>query len=114
MLCSTSDRILHMFLVFSIGSREIWRGALTRCEDECLQSQGTSDISLNNGGDSQYLVSGYSDSSYAGYVNSKRSMTDYVFTLGGYIVSWKTTLHPTMTLSTTEGFKRNMVERISQ
>ena len=35
-------------------------------------------------------------------MDSKRSMIRYVFTLGGSVVSWKVTLHPTVTLSTTE------------
>ncbi|XP_047320751.1 secreted RxLR effector protein 161-like [Impatiens glandulifera] len=64
--------------------------------------RGTSDIGLSYGGDSQCLVSGYSDSDYAGDVDSRRSMTGYVFTLGGSVVSWKTTLQPTVTLSTIE------------
>ncbi|XP_047319525.1 secreted RxLR effector protein 161-like [Impatiens glandulifera] len=64
--------------------------------------RGTSDIGLSYGGDSQCLVSGYSDSDYAGDVDSRRLMTGYVFTLGGSVVSWKATLQPTVTLSTTE------------
>uniref|UniRef100_A0A3Q7H6Q9 Reverse transcriptase Ty1/copia-type domain-containing protein n=1 Tax=Solanum lycopersicum TaxID=4081 RepID=A0A3Q7H6Q9_SOLLC len=48
------------------------------------------------------LVTGYSDSDYAGDVDIRRSMTGYVFTLGRSVVSWKATLQPTVTLSTTE------------
>ncbi|XP_038895880.1 secreted RxLR effector protein 161-like [Benincasa hispida] len=44
----------------------------------------------------------YSDSDYAGDVDNRRSMTSYVFTLDGPVVSWKATLQPTVTLSTTE------------
>jgi len=47
-------------------------------------------------------VTGYSDSDYVGDADSRRSMTSYVFTLGGSVVSWKATLQPTVTLSTTE------------
>ncbi|XP_047320703.1 secreted RxLR effector protein 161-like [Impatiens glandulifera] len=54
--------------------------------------RGTSDIGLSYGGDSQCLVSGYSDSDYAGDVDNRRSMTGYVFTLGGSVVSWKAIL----------------------
>ncbi|XP_057541678.1 secreted RxLR effector protein 161-like [Amaranthus tricolor] len=64
--------------------------------------KGTSDVGLIYGGDIQCLVTGYPDSDYAGDVGSRRSMTGYVFTLGGSVVSWKTTLQPTVTLSTTE------------
>ena len=64
--------------------------------------RGTSDVGLCYGNDTECLVAGFSYSDYAGDVNSRRSMTDYVFTLGGYVVSWKATLQPTVTLSTTE------------
>ena len=47
-------------------------------------------------------MTGFSDSDYAGDVDSRRSMIAYAFTLGGSIVSWKSTLQPTVTLSTTE------------
>jgi len=63
---------------------------------------GTSNVGLIYGGDTQCLVIGYSDSNYAGDVDSRRSMTGYVFTLGGSVVSWKATLQPIVTLSTTE------------
>uniref|UniRef100_A0A3Q7G4H6 Reverse transcriptase Ty1/copia-type domain-containing protein n=1 Tax=Solanum lycopersicum TaxID=4081 RepID=A0A3Q7G4H6_SOLLC len=52
--------------------------------------------------DTQCLVTGYSDSDYAGDVNTRRSVTGYVFTLGGSVVSLKATLQPTVTLSTME------------
>ncbi|XP_038889281.1 secreted RxLR effector protein 161-like [Benincasa hispida] len=64
--------------------------------------RGMSDVGLVYGNYTECLVTGYSDSDYVGDVNSRRSMTGYVFTLGGSIVSWKATLHPTVTLSTTE------------
>uniref|UniRef100_A0A3Q7HAN8 Reverse transcriptase Ty1/copia-type domain-containing protein n=1 Tax=Solanum lycopersicum TaxID=4081 RepID=A0A3Q7HAN8_SOLLC len=66
------------------------------------EKEGTSDVGLIYGGDTQCLVTGYSDSDYAGDVDTRRSMTCYVFTLGGSVVSWKATLQPTVTLSTTE------------
>uniref|UniRef100_A0A3Q7I212 Reverse transcriptase Ty1/copia-type domain-containing protein n=1 Tax=Solanum lycopersicum TaxID=4081 RepID=A0A3Q7I212_SOLLC len=66
------------------------------------EKEGTSDVGLIYGGDTQCLVTGYSDSNYAGDVDTRRSMTGYVFTLGGSVVSWKATLQPTVTLSTTE------------
>ncbi|XP_048493205.1 secreted RxLR effector protein 161-like [Beta vulgaris subsp. vulgaris] len=47
-------------------------------------------------------VTGYSDSYYAGDVDGGRSMNVYVFTLGGFVVSWKATLQAIVTLSTTE------------
>ncbi|XP_047308518.1 secreted RxLR effector protein 161-like [Impatiens glandulifera] len=64
--------------------------------------RGTFDVGLIYGGDTQCLITGYSDSDYAGDVDSRRSMTGYVFTLGGSVVSWKATIQPIVTLSTTE------------
>lgn len=64
--------------------------------------RGTSDVGLIFGGDTQCSVAGYSDSDYAGDIDSRRSMTGYVFTLGCSVVSWKATLQATVTLSTTE------------
>ncbi|XP_069146024.1 secreted RxLR effector protein 161-like [Solanum lycopersicum] len=64
--------------------------------------RGTSDVDLIYGGDTQCLVTSYSDSYYARDVDTKRSMTGYVFTLGGSVVSWKATLRPTVTFSTTK------------
>ncbi|XP_048490800.1 secreted RxLR effector protein 161-like [Beta vulgaris subsp. vulgaris] len=61
--------------------------------------RGTSDIGLIYGNDTQCLITGYSDSDYAEDVDSRRSITGYVFTtLGHSGVSWKATI----TLSTTE------------
>ncbi|KAJ4705295.1 Retrovirus-related Pol polyprotein from transposon TNT 1-94 [Melia azedarach] len=56
------------------------------------------------------LVTGFSDSDYAGDVDSRRSMTGYVFTLGSSVVSWKATLQPTVTLSTTEAEYMALIE----
>jgi len=64
--------------------------------------RSASDVGLIYGDDTQCLVTGYSDSDYTGDVDSRRSMTGYVFTLVGSVVSWKATLQPTVTLSTTE------------
>ena len=44
--------------------------------------KGTSDIGLVYGDKDPRLVTGYSDSDYAGDVDCRRSMTGYVFTLG--------------------------------
>ncbi|GAA0159880.1 transmembrane signal receptor [Lithospermum erythrorhizon] len=64
--------------------------------------KGTSDVVLSYGCNSQYIISGYFDSDYAGDVDSKRSMTSYVFTLGGTVVSRRATLQSTMIFSTIE------------
>ena len=45
---------------------------------------------------------GYVDSDFAGDVNSRRSTTDYVFTLGSGAVSWVSRLQKIVALSMTE------------
>ncbi|XP_042035223.1 secreted RxLR effector protein 161-like [Salvia splendens] len=72
--------------------------------------RGTYDVGLVYGGDTHCSVTGYSDSDYAGDVDGRRSMTDYVFTLGGSVVSWKATLQAAVTLSTTEAEYMTLTE----
>jgi len=50
--------------------------------------RGTSSACLQFGKSSDGLV-GYVDSDYAGDLDKRRSLTGYVFTIGGYAVSWK-------------------------
>ena len=47
-------------------------------------------------------VVGYCDSDYAGDLDKRRSTTGYAFTFAKAPVSWKSTLQPTVALSTTE------------
>ncbi|PHU25459.1 hypothetical protein BC332_03791 [Capsicum chinense] len=47
-------------------------------------------------------VVGYVDSDFAGHHDKRRSLADYVFTIGGCAISWKATLQTTFALSTTE------------
>ena len=42
------------------------------------------------------------DSDFAADLDKRRSLTGYVFTIGGCAVSWRTTLQPVVALSTTE------------
>ncbi|GJT10613.1 retrotransposon protein, putative, ty1-copia subclass [Tanacetum coccineum] len=51
---------------------------------------------------SKYRLVGYVDSDYAGDLDKRRSLTGYVFTVGGCDVSWKAILQATTALSTTE------------
>ncbi|OAE33937.1 hypothetical protein AXG93_1952s1130 [Marchantia polymorpha subsp. ruderalis] len=62
----------------------------------------TSDIDLCYGANEDILVAGFSYSYYAVDIDSRRSMTGYVFTLGGSVVNWKSTLQPTVNLSISE------------
>ena len=42
------------------------------------------------------------DSDFAADLDKRRSLTGYVFTIGGCAVSWRATLQPVVALSTTE------------
>jgi hypothetical protein len=45
---------------------------------------------------------GYVDSDFADDLDRRRSLTGYVFTIGGCAVSWRACLQPTVAQSTTE------------
>jgi hypothetical protein len=45
---------------------------------------------------------GYVDSDFGAVLYKRRSSIDYVFTVGGCVVSWRVCLIPTVALSTTE------------
>ncbi|PHT38563.1 hypothetical protein CQW23_22136 [Capsicum baccatum] len=45
---------------------------------------------------------GYVDSDFAGDLDKSRSLTGYVFTIGGCAISWKDTLQTTVALLTTK------------
>ncbi|KAG8490975.1 hypothetical protein CXB51_014094 [Gossypium anomalum] len=47
-------------------------------------------------------VIGYVNADFAGDLDRRRSLTGYVFTIGGCAISWKATLQTTVALSTTE------------
>ena len=63
--------------------------------------RGSSSICLRFGRTRDGVL-GYVDSDYAGDLDKRRSLIGYVFTIGGYAISWKATLQSTVTLSTTE------------
>jgi Reverse transcriptase (RNA-dependent DNA polymerase)/gag-polypeptide of LTR copia-type/Integrase core domain len=66
--------------------------------------QGTKEYKLHYGtSDNQILeLVGYSDADWANDVDSRRSITGYVFMLGNNIISWATKAQPTVALSTVE------------
>ncbi|XP_047336163.1 secreted RxLR effector protein 161-like [Impatiens glandulifera] len=76
--------------------------------------RGTSDVGLFYRSNNQCLVTGYSDSDYAADIDGRRSMTSYVYTLGDFVVSWKTTLQSTVTLSTTEAEYMALTEAVKE
>ena len=63
--------------------------------------KGTLNFCLEFGRTNSTLV-GFVDSDYAGDLDRRRSLTGYVFCIGGCAVSWKATLQHVVALSTTE------------
>ena len=63
--------------------------------------KGTSNVCLKFGKSSSGLV-GYCDSDYAGDLDTRKSTSGNVFTLGGMAVNWQSSLQSVVTMSTTE------------
>jgi len=61
----------------------------------------SSDLALCYGG-TYIRLHGYVDSDFAGDVDSRRSTTDYIFTMKSRAVSWVSRLQKTVALCTTE------------
>ena len=66
--------------------------------------KGTEDYGLlfDRRSDRTTALVGYVDSDYGGCLDTRRSTTGYVFTLGGGCISWKSTLQKCISQSTTE------------
>ena len=60
---------------------------------------GTANFGITFQGDN---LEAYCDADYAGDLDTRRSTTGYVFTLGGGAISWSSRLQPTVAASTTE------------
>ncbi|KAG8500580.1 hypothetical protein CXB51_002706 [Gossypium anomalum] len=63
--------------------------------------RGTTDVCLQFGRTRDGVI-GYVDADFAGDLDRRRSLTGYVFTIGGCAISWKATLQTTVALSTTK------------
>nr|CAD1837441.1 unnamed protein product [Ananas comosus var. bracteatus] len=59
-------------------------------------------------------VIGYVDSDFAGDLDRRRSLSGYVFSIGGCAVSWKASLQPIVALSTTEAEYIAMTEGVKE
>ncbi|CAA7041690.1 unnamed protein product [Microthlaspi erraticum] len=64
--------------------------------------RSSTDLNLVYTKGENFRVQGYCDSDYAGDLDRRRSISGYVFTVGGNTVSWKSSLQSIAALSTTE------------
>ena len=65
--------------------------------------QGTKHLGLRYGSlENETTVVGYADADWASDKDTRRSVTAYLFKLGGAAVSWASKLQPTVALSSTE------------
>ena len=60
------------------------------------------------------IISGYVDSDYAGCIDTRKSLTGYVFTMFGTAISWKANLQKVVALSTTEAEYMALTEAIKE
>jgi hypothetical protein len=63
----------------------------------------TKDKCLMLGGSKPLTLVGYTDSDWGSDVNCRRSVSGYVFTLGGGAITWSSKKQPTVVTSSTEG-----------
>ena len=75
--------------------------------------RGTVDVHLEFGRNEGELV-GFVDSDFAGNRDKRRSLTGYLFSIGGCAVSWKSTLQATVALSTTKVEYMALAEAIKE
>ncbi|XP_056857206.1 secreted RxLR effector protein 161-like [Raphanus sativus] len=64
--------------------------------------QGAMDVCLTFSKSDHFGIEGFSDPDYSTDLDKRRSMTGYVFQVGGNIMSWRSALQHVIALSTTE------------
>ena len=64
--------------------------------------KGASKVCLTYTKGKEFAIEGFSDSDYAADLDRRRSLSGYVFRVGGNTVSWRSCLQPIVALSTTE------------
>lgn len=100
MICTRPDLSYAVNMVnryISNPGKEHWRAVKWIFRYLC----GTKDACLHFGTSKNGVV-GYVDSDHAGDLDTRRSLTGYVFTFGSCAISWKAVLQSTVALSTTE------------
>ena len=76
--------------------------------------KGSLRLTLRFTEEAEFKVQGYSDSDFGGDLDKKRSLSGYVFIVGGNTVSWKSSLQPVVALSTTEAEYIALTEAVKE
>ncbi|XP_073271570.1 secreted RxLR effector protein 161-like [Primulina huaijiensis] len=78
--------------------------------------KGTSKLKLVYSSQAQSTcdIIGYCDSDFAADLDKRRSLSGYVFTFGGNVVSWKSSLQHVVALSTTEAEYISLTEAVKE
>ncbi|KAG8472744.1 hypothetical protein CXB51_034629 [Gossypium anomalum] len=102
-----SSAVGSLMYAMSVQLADIWRipvkntGKQFSVQWILRYLRGTTDVCLQFGRTEDGVI-GYVDADFAGDLDRRRSLTGYVFTIGGCAISWKATLQTTVALSTTE------------
>ena len=76
--------------------------------------KGSQDLQLVYTKAKELEIHGYCDSDFAGYLDKKRSTSGYVFTVGGNMISWNSSLQSVVALSTTEAEFMAITEAVKE
>ncbi|XP_073154038.1 secreted RxLR effector protein 161-like [Henckelia pumila] len=78
--------------------------------------KGTSELKLkySDSASNTCVVAGYCDSDYGADLDKRRSIFGYIFTVGGNVVSWKSSLQSVVALSTTEAEYIRLTEAVKE
>ena len=60
------------------------------------------------------MLTGFCDSNYGGDLDARKSTSGFVFTLGGSVISWQSSLQDVVALSTTEAGYITVVESFKE
>lgn len=76
--------------------------------------KGTQNYKLVYTRDASFKVKGFCDSDFAADLAKRRSITGFIFTVGGNVVSWKSSLQHAVALSTTEAEYVALAEAVKE
>lgn len=76
--------------------------------------KGTKEHKLVFRNNESFKVEGFCDADFSADLDKRRSITGYVFTAGGNVISWRSCLQPVVALSTTEAEYMALVEAVKE